>query len=452
MTSLKEDQVQNVQPMLFSNINGKKLQLQFDAPEVSSDAGMLIIREVERHTNFIKNFAESFIDKRKQSYVKHSQQELVGQRVLQICSGYPDCNDGDSLKNDPALKVSVGRSVNDASLGSQPTLSRLDNSFNKTDLMRMAYALGDNFLNGFSKEPETIIIDMDPSVNKTYGDQQLTLFNGFVDDYCLMPFHVFDGVTGQLMTSVLRPGTTPSGTEIVTVLRRIEQQIRSRFKKTTLIFRADSHHCRPEVLEFLDNKNMKFIIGLQPNIALNKTFRRYADAAKYSADLDQRKVRSFHETHYAAGTWSQEYRVVARVQATPTGTDLRYVVTNIEDIPAKNLYEVLYCDRANAELMIKDSKLGLNSDRMSCHTMQANQFRMLLHGVAYQLMHSLRANFLKGTKLATAMFDSIRLKLLKVAGRFVLSKRTVKVHLPDSSPIKSLYARVAAISAQLMVT
>ena len=106
-----------------------------------------------------------------------------------------------------------------------------------------------NFLNGFSEEPETIIIDMDPTVNKTYGDQQLTLFNGFVDDYCLMPFHVFDGVTGQLMTTVLRPGTTPSGTEIVTVLRRIEQQIRSRFKKTTLIFRADSHHCRPEVLE-----------------------------------------------------------------------------------------------------------------------------------------------------------------------------------------------------------
>lgn len=452
MASLKEDQAQNVQPMLFSNIQGNKLQLQFDAQEVSSDAGMLILREVEMHTDFIKNFAESFPDKRNQSYVKHSQQELIAQRILQICNGYPDCNDGDSLKNDPALKIAVGRSVEDASLGSQSTLSRLDNSFNKPDLMRMAYALGENFLNGFSKEPETIIIDMDPTVNKTYGDQQLALFNGFVDDYCLMPFHVFDGVTGQLITTVLRPGTTPSGTEIVTVLKRIERQLRRRFKKTKLIFRADSHHCRHEVLEFLEKENMQFVIGLQPNPVLNRTFRCYADAAKYSADLDWRKVRSFHQTHYAAETWSKKHRVVARVQATPTGTDLRYVVTNMEDISAKNLYEVLYCDRANAELMIKDSKLGLNSDRMSCHTMQANQFRMLLHGVAYQLMHSFRANFLQGTNMAKAMFDSIRLKLLKVAGRFVVGKRTLKVHLPETSPVKRLYARVAAISAHLLLT
>jgi hypothetical protein len=452
MPSSREDQAQNVQAMLFSDVQGKKLQLQFDAPEVSSDAGMLILREVEMHTEFIKNFAKSCADKRNQSYVKHSQEELITQRVLQICNGYPDCNDADSLKNDPALKVAVGRSIEDDALGSQSTLSRLDNSFNKPNLMRMAYALGENFLNGFSKEPETIIIDMDPTVNKTYGGQQMALFNGFVDDYCLMPFHVFDGITGQLITTVLRPGTTPSGTEIVTVLKRIERQIRSRFKKTTLIFRADSHHCRHEVLDFLEKKKMKFVIGLPPNSVLNGIFRRYADAAKYSADLDWKKVRSFHQTHYAAGTWSKEYRVVARVQATPTGTDLRYVVTNMEEISAKNLYEVLYCDRANAELMIKDSKLGLNSDRMSCHTMQANQFRMLLHGVGYQLMHSLRANYLQGTSLATAMFDTIRLKLLKVAGRFVVGKRTIKLHLPDSSPVKSLYARVAAISAHLTLT
>ena len=143
---------------------------------------------------------------------------------------------------------------------------------------------------------------------------------------------------------------------------------------------------------------------------------------------------------------------MARVQATPIGTDLRYVVTNMEDVSAKSLYEVLYCDRANAELMIKDSKLGLNSDRMSCNSMQANQFRVLIHGLAYQLMHPMRANFLQGTKMAASMFDTIRLKLFKVAGRFVVNKRTIIVHLPESSPVKAIYARVAAISTHLANT
>lgn len=449
MSSIEKVQSQSTQPILFSKVQEKTLEVLFDDPEVSSDAGVMILREVEKHTGMIKTFAESFDDKRNSSYIKHTKLELISQRVLQVCHGYDDCNDGDFLKNDPAFKLSVGRSVDGDALGSQPTLSRLDNSFQSPDLMRMAIALGENFLNSYSKEPETIIIDMDPTVNKTYGDQQLTLFNSFVDNYCLMPFHVFDGITGQLITTVLRPGTTPSGSEIVTVLKRIERQIRRRFKNTVLIFRADSHHCRPEVLDFLEKKKMKFVIGLSPNTKLNKIFRSFADAAKYSADLDWTKIRSFHETRYAAGSWSRELRVVARVQATPTGTDLRYVVTNMEGISAKKLYEVLYCDRANAELMIKDSKLGLNSDRMSCNRMQANQFRMLLHGLAYQLMHSLRTNFLQGTKLATSMFDTIRLKLLKVAGRFIVGKRTIKVHLPESSPVKAIYARVASISTYL---
>lgn len=449
MASVTENQAQSAQLMLFSKVQEKKLQLQFDDPEVSSDAGIMILREVENQTGMINRFSDSFADKRHSSYIEHSQQELISQRVMQICAGYEDCNDANSLKNDPALKIAVGRTVKDAALGSQSTLCRLENSVNRRDLMRMALALGENFLNGFSTEPKMIIIDMDPTVNKTYGDQQLTLFNGFVDNYCLMPFHVFDGVTGQLITTVLRPGTTPSGSEIVTVLKRIVTSIRRRFKNTKLVFRADSHHCRHEVLEFLDSNGLHFVIGLQPNSKLNSIFRRFADAAKSSAYLDWRKVRNFQQTRYAAGSWNKKYRVVARVQATPIGTDLRYVVTNIEGVSAKKLYEVFYCDRANAELMIKDSKLGLNSDRMSCNSMLANQFRMLIHGLAYQLMHSMRVNFLKGTKMANSMFDTIRLKLFKVAGRFVVNKRVILVHLPESSSVKAIYARVASITASL---
>ena len=160
------------------------------------------------------------------------------------------------------------------------------------------------------------------------------------------------------MTSVLRSGTTPLVQRSFSVLRRIEQQIRSHFKKTTLIFRADSHHCRPEVLEFLDNKNMKFIIG-PSTINSEPNVQALCDAAN-TVQYRPRKVRSFHETRYTAGTWSK-YELACYNHS--YNTDLRYVATNIEDISAKNLYEVLYCDRANVELMIKDSKIGLNSDR-----------------------------------------------------------------------------------------
>ena len=442
-------ELQGTLPFNFSKIGGNKVQIQFDDPDVSSDAGALILREVEIVTGIIKTSSDSVIDKRSAAHIKHSLYELIQQRVFQICCGYEDCNDADTLKNDPAFKVATGRQLQDKPLASQPTLSRLDNAFSKPQLMRLAQALGENFLNSFADEPEAIIIDMDPTVNKTYGDQQLTLFNAFADEYCLMPFYVFDGITGQLITTVLRPAVTPRGTEIVTVLKRIVAQIRRRFKKTTLIFRADSHHCRHEVLEYLEEEKVKFIIGLQPNRKLNGIFRRYSDSAKHSADQDMREIRSYHQTRYKAGTWDKEYRVIARVLANSSGTDLRYIVTNMNELSMKSAYEVLYCDRGNAELMIKDSKLGLNSDRMSCNRMQANQFRMLLHGLAYQLMHSLRCNFLKGTQLENKLFSTIRLKLLKVAGRFVSLKKTMKVHLPESSPVKAVYAKIAAITAHL---
>ena len=197
----------------FSSVDRQKLSVEFSEPNTSSDGGLILLREVEEQTGFIENFANSLVDSRNQSYVKHSFLELSKQRIFQIATGNEDCNDCDLLKNDPLLQIASKEEVM-IPLSSQPTMSRFENSISQTNLLRASYAICDNFLNGFAKEPEVIIIDMDPTENRVYGDQQLALFNSFSDDYCFMPFHVYDGVSGQLITTVLRPGKTPSGKEI----------------------------------------------------------------------------------------------------------------------------------------------------------------------------------------------------------------------------------------------
>lgn len=244
----------------FISMDRQKIEVQFTEPNTSSDGGLILLREVEKHTVYIENFSNSLIDSRNQSYVKHTFLELSKQRVFQITTGHEDCNDCDLLKNDPLFQISSKEKLG-SSLSSQPTMSRFENSISRSNLLRASYSICDNFLNGFAKEPEVIIIDMDPTENRVYGDQQLALFNGFADDYCFMPFHVYDGITGQLITTVLRPGKTPSGTEIRTVLKRIVNRIRARFSNTKLIFRADSHHCRTEVLTYLDEHEIGYIIG-----------------------------------------------------------------------------------------------------------------------------------------------------------------------------------------------
>jgi hypothetical protein len=441
MSVVKKIQDLFLQPLL-SSVFGKKFQVEFSDPDTTSDAGTLLLREVEQQTKIIENASRAIIDRRNPSYIKHTRSEMVAQRVMQIACGYEDANDCDTLNNDPAYKIAAGREVNSNPLASQPTMSRLENDVSRTDLMRMAYALGKNFLNGFSAEPNCIIIDMDPTINKTYGDQQLTLFNGYADEYCLMPFHVYDGITGQMITTVLRPGTTPTGTEIVIVLRRIVKIIRQRFPKTKLIFRADSHHCRPEVLDYCHNKKVNYTIGLSQNSKLNKLFNPLRNRVEKLSRREMQKVRHYKTDYYKAGSWSRACRVVCRAEGSASVTDLRYVVTDMNELSNKNIYDVLYSDRGNAELMIKDSKLGLKSDRMSCHRMEGNQFRLLLAGLAYQLMHSLRSNCLRGTNLARAEFATIRLKLLKVGGRFICGKTFLRVHLPKSCPVKNIYARI----------
>lgn len=434
----------------FSSIDKQKFSVQFSEPNTSSDGGLILLREVEKQTNIIGNFSNSLSDCRNQSYVKHSFLELSNQRIFQIATGHEDCNDCDFLKNDPLFQIASKDKLGDT-LSSQPTMSRFENSISQPNLLRSAYAICDNFLNGFAVAPQAIIIDMDPTENRVYGDQQLALFNGFADDYCFMPFHVYDGITGQLITTVLRPGKTPSGSEIVTVLKRIVSKISARFSETKLIFRADSHHARAEVLTYLDKHDVGYIIGLSKQQLPRNICLSLAERALKLSQQEFKKVRLFHSFQHKVSSWESHRHVICRAEGNGGEADLRYIVTNL-DGQAQFLYEKMYCDRGNAELRIKDSKSGLHSDRTSCHEKEANQFRLLLNAVAYQLMHSLRENILKGTQWASSTFKTIQLKILKVAARLEIKKTFIRVHMPKSCITKKVYQRWAQINLHLNKT
>lgn len=431
----------------FSGIGKMRVQAVFDEPALSSDGGAILIREAAGINGIIDAMASAITDERDQTYVRHTMAELLNQRVTQICHGYEDANDCDTLRDDLAFMVAAGRRPDGDSLASQPTMSRLENGVGIRDLLRLFHVFIDNFLNSYSNAPECIILDMDPTAHRTYGDQQLSLFNFHYDGYCLMPFHVYDGQTGKLITTVIRPGKTPTDTEIIALLKRIVRRIKKRFPQTELIFRADSHHTKPAVLDWLEDNNVHYVTGMATNAVLRREVEPMIKEVLAKQKDGMAKYRRFHSFSYAAGTWSKKRRIVARIEASSQGVDVRFIVTDFEGVGAKFLYETVYCDRGNAELYIKEHKLFLHSDRTSCTSATANQFRLFLHSAAYVIMHGMRDTLLRGTQWATATFQTIQLRLLKVAARVETGKTYCRFHMPETCPTAAIYERAAEIIA-----
>lgn len=435
----------------FSAMGKTRIQAVFDEPKLSSDGGALLIREAAELNGIIDRMTSCIHDRRSQAYVQHSVKELLLQRVTQICHGYEDANDCDALKNDAAFKVAVGRHPDDDDLASQPTMTRLENAIGRRELIQLFNGFIEHFLDSYETSPDIICIDMDPTPNRVYGGQQLALFNAHYDTYCLMPFHIYEGLTGRLIATVVRPGKTPTKEEILGLLKRIIRRIRRRFPKTAIVFRADSHHTKSDVLDWLEDNDVRYILGLQTNSRLRDNVADQEKTAKQIQKFDGARYRRYHSFKYAAKTWNRQRRVIARLEASGGQVDTRFIITNL-DAKAKYLYETVYCGRANAELMIKEHKCFLKSSRTSCHTAEANQFRMFMHSAAYVIMHGFRETVLKGTRLANATFDTIRLRLLKVAARVEIHKTVVRFHMSKNSPVADLFTRTSMFASTIRRT
>ncbi len=437
----------------FSNLSKTtRISASFDTPEMTSDAGVLLLREVDKITGVSDQLSTAIQDTRTPGYIVHPMQSLLKQRIYQICQGYEDADDCDHFRKDVAFKTSVGNhSLNKGNdLCSQPTMTRLENSVTTRDLIRLFYAQVDLFCASYESEPECIVLDVDPTVSLCYGDQQLSLFNGHVGDYCLMPFHVYDGLTGRVITTVIRPGKTPTAREIISLLKRMVRQIQKHFPNTMLLFRADGHHSKPKVHDWCKKNGIEFILGQPKNQGLKKVFKATIELAQKQFQRRKRPLRLFASGWYKAGTWKEYRRVICRIIVDEQGRiDDRYIVTSFANAKAKYLYEKVYCDRGNAELFIKEHKRGLNSDRTSCSKASANQFRLFLHSAAYTLMHSLKENLLRGTELHNASFDTIRVRLLKVAAVISVKKTRIHFHMPEFFPLQKLFQlslqRIAAV-------
>jgi hypothetical protein len=430
------------QLMLFKDISGKKVEVDFDGGDMSSDAGVLFLRETESNIGIIRKVAEAIVDKRHPGYVKHKMVHLLTQRVFQIASGYEDGNDSNELRNDPVFKMSCDKLPADDPLASQPTMCRFENTPSRITLYRIAGAILDAFIGSYKEAPEGIILDIDDTADATYGGQQLSFFNAFHDCYCYMPLHIYEGKTGKLITTILRPGKRPSGKEIVSIMKRIVAEIREAWPEVGILIRGDAHYSSPHMYDYCKEHNIKYVFGFKAYKSLMNKAASIMAKAKELYERGETPVKLYSDFSYQAGTWSEPNRIIVKAEYNHKGANTRFVVTNFESTYRKFVYETIYSGRGAAELMIKEHKNHLASDRTSCSTFQANQFRLFLHSIAYILLHAFRDKHLRQTEFAKAQFNTIQKKLIKVGARVRQLATKIKVHLPSSFPYKHDYQKI----------
>jgi hypothetical protein len=426
----------------LASVCKKPIEISFSAEKISTDGGLLLLREIEERNGILQSITDCIQEDRHTGYVKHSIQSMLTQRVFQIAAGYEDANDCDTLRDDMVLKICsdvLPESGN--SLSSQPTMSRFENSLSRRELYQIAVAFVDNFIQSYSLEPEVIILDADDTNSNTYGAQQLALFNDYYGEYCYMPLHIYEGLSGKLITTILKPGRRSKTVDVFSILQRIIGHLRKVWKNTMIIVRGDGHFCSKELMAWVAQQNkVHFLTGLTGNKSLNELARVTIDSAERQFKNTGIAVKRYHSFDYAAGSWSGAQRVIVKVEVNEKGTNIRYVVTDIRCVRTKALYEQGYCARGQMELYIKENKSHLLSDRMSCSRFEANQFRLFMHSAAYVLLHDLRDKMLQGTEYATATMKTIRLRLIKVATYVKEMKTRIKIEIPKQFPDKAVIA------------
>lgn len=343
----------------FPPISGKPVHVAFDGGQLTSDAGVLLLAEVDRRLGIAERLANCVEDPRNPTAIHHSLAEMIRFRALLIACGYPDANDCDALRRDPAFKMALDRLPESGrDLCSQPTMTRLENLPSQATLIRMMAAMIDIFCDSFAQVPKHIVLDIDDTEDEVHGGQQLALFNAHYDSRCFLPIHIYDATTGKPVAIFLRPGKTPDGSEVARVLRHVVRHIRARWPRVQITVRGDSHYGRIEAMIFCERVRVGYIFGLAGNtVLLGKVQDIAEDVAVRRVDGEAEKVRRHAEIHYAARSWPAKQdasarRVIARVEAGPQGTDCRFIITNLAGQPER-LYEDIYCARGNAENLIK---------------------------------------------------------------------------------------------------
>ena len=424
-------------------VENKKVELTFSGDRISSDGGLLLLREVENQLGIIDKISNCISDDRDHRYIHHSIKEMLTQRIFQIAAGYEDCNDSDDLRTDMILKTCVGRFPQSGEeLASQPTMSRLENSIGKRELYLIGKQLIGTFIASYSQAPKVIILDCDDTNNNTYGQQELNFYNHFYGEHCYMPLHIYEGLSGKLVTTILKPGRRDKQNNIASFIQKLIRQLREHWPNTMIIVRGDSHFASKDFMQWCTGEQKTgFITGLSGNKKLNELASVTINSAKREYNQYSKPVKRYHSFMYQAGSWEKPQKVIVKVEVNEMGTNVRYIVTDLIQFKAKGLYEKGYCARCSMELRIKEHKLYLRSDKSSCSSFWANQFRLFLHSAAYILLHTMQKELFKGSDLANATFKTIQNKVIKTAAWVKEMKTKIKIEFPRFCPTRDLQTK-----------
>jgi len=419
--------------MRFETQSALALEATFDGGRITSDGGLVWLAEADSELGICERIAEHVPEWRKRRG-RHSLQALIKQRVFQIACGYEDQNDSNSLREDPLLKLLCGSMPQSgAELASQPTICRLENAPSAGACYRMADAIFELYLTERSKEgvPQKVLLDFDATDDPTHGDQEGSFYHGYYEQHMYHPLLVFDGQTGHLITALLRAGNTHGSNSAVALLKRIVGRVRNRWPGVQIELRADAGFAVPALYDYCERGDIAYTVGLITNTRLQEMAEDLLDKASRRYGDEQEKVKLFSEGRYQAGSWERERRVVYKAEVMEQGTNTRFLVTTRNEEP-KDLYE-FYVRRGESENWIKDFKLHVKADRLSCSRFVANQFRLLLHACAYWLLDTLRRK-LVASGARRMQLDTLRLLLIKIGGRVRELMTKVRMHLASGHP------------------
>lgn len=431
----------------FARVESRAVVAAFDGGAVTSDAGSLLLGATDRAIGLVDRFAGCFTDHRRADLIEHEVRTLVSQRIFGIALGYEDLNDHDELRHDPVMatlvgKLAAGRS-DCAPLAGKSTLNRLELSRpGPTRYHKISHdpeAIEDLFVTVFTeahkKAPKQIILDLDATDDPIHGHQEGRFFHGYYDRYCYLPLYIFCG--RHLLAAKLRRSNIDGAAGAREEVERIIAQIRRSWPKTRILLRADSGFCREALMAWCEANKVDYLFGLARTTRLVAEIEpELAEATKESRQTGKAARRFKDFLWRTLDSWSRRRRVVGKAEVTRGDTNPRFVVTSLgrAEAEARHLYEKIYCARGEMENRIKECQADLFADRTSSATMRANQLRLWFASMAYVLLCALRRIGLRFTQFANATCGTIRLKLLKIGARVMLSVRRVKIAMASAYP------------------
>lgn len=443
------------QRVLFTELHDKPVHVQFDQPDSSIDGGVILLKAADENLNLTASLAACLNDKRNPDSITHSYTDLLRQRVFGLTCGYEDCNDAARLNADPMQRFMLGRDpIEGVPLASQATLCRFENAIDVRSMDRMGTQLAERVVarhrNRLKGRVRQITIDMDPTDDPTYGQQQLAFYNSHYGNWCYLPvacFLKFNNESDQyLFAYILRPGDAHASFGAIAILRRIVKRLREAFVGTSILVRLDGGYAVPEMFEYLEKAGLKYAIAVGGNSVLQAFAEPLMIKARADSQISGQTEHYYGECKYWPDSWDVDRRVifkseVVRHPGREPKDNPRFVVTNLRSTPI-HIYEKIYCYRGDIENRIKELLYGLSIDRTSCYRFMSNQFRVLMTAAAYVLLQELRLNAV-GTPLEKAQVTTLREKLIKQAVWLKKTARRYTIHLPDTAPWRMDWCLIA---------